>query len=78
MSNTLIQATSDQDLYDLALQCRDISALLEDNLIELDSENCEKKLGGIMALASILHERMEKVAYTCDPVTLRKMLEAGS
>ncbi|PTQ73335.1 hypothetical protein C8N42_10535 [Celeribacter persicus] len=39
MSNSLTQVTSDQNLYDLTLQCRDLSALLEDNQIELDSEN---------------------------------------
>ncbi|MCA0042220.1 hypothetical protein [Celeribacter litoreus] len=77
MPNTRPQVTSDQDLYQLALQCRDLSALLEDTLIELDTETCEKKLDGITALSNILQERMEKLAHTCDPVTLRNIL-AGS
>ncbi len=65
-----------------ALRCleriRDLSAVLEDILIELGTETCEKKLGGMTALASIRQERMEKLARTCDPVTLRNILAGNA
>ncbi len=59
MSTPRPQVPPDQVIYHLALQCRELSPLLEDTLTELDTVHCEKKLGGITALAGILPERLK-------------------